>query len=171
VNIRHAALAAFIAAAFASPALGADLRFSAALRGDAEPTNTGSTAAGDAAIVVHTDAQSLDVTLAVKGIRFADFWDHLEHAPMGPIHFHHYAANGEVTLLMPFPMGPSYAETKDGFTLSVKNYPYAEGAKILKSTTSFNDFVTALKTGAIVMNIHTDKFHDGEISGLVKVAP
>ena len=170
--IRQAALAAFVAVVFVSTrAMSADLAFVASLRGNAEPTNTGSTAQGDAVIVVHTATQSVDVTLSVTGITFADFWTHLAHAPMGPIHFHHYAANGEVTLLVPFPMGPSYSETKDGFQLKVKNYPYADGAKILKSSVSFDDFVTAMKTGAIVMNIHTEKFHDGEISGLVKAAP
>ena len=169
--VRHAALAAFALFVFAAqPAFCADLAFLAALRGNAEPTNTGSTAQGDAAIVVHTDKQTLDVTLSVSGIKFADFWMHLAHAPMGPIHFHHYAANGDVTLLVPFPMGPSYNETGDGFSLKVKDYPYADGAKILQATVSFDDFVTAMKTGAIVMNIHTEKFHDGEISGVVKPA-
>ena len=145
--------------------------FSATLRGDEAPTNTGSKARGDAQIVVHTDTQSLDVKLTVIGIKFADFWQHLWHAPMGPIHFHHYAPDGSVTLLTPFPFGPSYAETNNGFVLTVKNYPYAEGAKILSSNTSFDDFVARMKSGAIIMNIHTNAFHDGEISGKVKVAP
>lgn len=169
VMIRSAATA-FVAIAFAVSAFAADLRFSATLRGDADPTNTGSKATGEAQIVVHTDKQTIDVSLNVKGIKFGDFWAHLAHAPMGPIHFHHYAPDGAVTLLVPFPFGPSYSETADGFALKVADYPYAEGAKILKSTTSFDDFVAGMKGGAIVMNIHTNAFHDGEISGLVKVA-
>jgi hypothetical protein len=171
MNIRCAALFALVAAFAVTPALGGDLAFTAALRGDAAPTNTGSAARGDAKITVHSETQTIDVTMTVAGIRFADFWKNLHHAPMGPIHFHHYAANGEVTLLVPFPFGPSYSETKDGFALTVVHYPYADGAKILQSSMSFDDFVTAMKGGAIVMNIHTEKFHDGEISGAVKLAP
>lgn len=169
--IRQAAAAALFAFVLATASPAADLPFVAMLRGDAEPTNTGSKAQGDAKIVVHTDAQTLDVRLIVKGIKFADLWEHLWHAPMGPIHFHHYAPDGNVTLLTPFPFGPSYVETKDGFVLTVNNYPYAEGAKILSSSVSFDDFVKALNGGAIVMNIHTNAFHDGEISGQVKAAP
>lgn len=170
--IRQAAFAGLLAIVLATTsAQAANLPFSATLRGDAEPTNTGSKAMGDAQIVVHTDTQSLDVKLIARGIKFADFWEHLWHAPMGPIHFHHYAADGNVTLLTPFPFGPSYAETNDGFVLTVRNYPYAEGAKILGSNMSFGDFVAGMKSGAIIVNIHTNAFHDGEISGKVKAAP
>ncbi len=173
MNFRHAisACAFSIAVAFAAaPASSAEVVFTAALRGDAAPTNTDSTAKGDATITVDTDTQTVDVALKVTGISFADFYDHLAHAPVGPMHLHHYAADGNVTLLMPFPMGPSYAETKEGFTLTVKDYPYAEGAKILESNVTFDGFLAAMKSGEVVLNIHTNKYHDGEISGLVKVA-
>ncbi len=64
-------------------------------------------------------------------------------------------------------MGPSYAETKDGFTVTVKDYPYATGAKIVETSLSFDQFLGALKPGIVVLNIHTDKFNQGEISGKV----
>ena len=150
--------------------MSADVVFTAALRGDKEPTNTGSKAAGDAKIVVHEATQTVDVDLKVTGIKLNDFWDNVHHAPVGPIHLHHYAANGDVTLVMPFPMGPSYVETKDGFTLTVKGYPFATGAKIVETPLSFEQFVGALNAGIVVMNIHTDKFNQGEISGKVEAA-
>lgn len=162
-----AALAAFIIAA---PSFGAEVVFTAALRGDKDPTNTGSKAYGNAKIVVDTATQTVDVDLKVTGIRFDDFYDQVHHAPVGPIHMHHYAANGDVTLVMPFPMGPIYAETKDGFTVTVRDYPYATGAKIVEAPLTFDQFLGALRAGIVVLNIHTDKFDQGEISGKVTLA-
>lgn len=163
--------ATFVAAfVLASPAFGNEVVFTAALRGDKDPTNTGSTATGEAKITVDVSAETVDVDLKVTGIRFADFFDKIHHAPVGPIHLHHYAANGEVTLIMPFPMGSTYAETKDGFSMTVRDYPYATGAKIVATPLSFDQFLVALMSGAVVMNIHTDKFSDGEISGAVTLA-
>ena len=49
----------------------------------------------------------------------------------------------------------------------MKDYDYVAGAKLLNSTLSFDDFVAGMKSGLIVLNIHTDKFNPGEISGLV----
>jgi hypothetical protein len=169
VKFRHTAVV-FAAFVLAAPAFSAEVMFAAALRGDKEPTNTGSKAVGDAKIVVDISTQTVDVDLKVTGIRFDDFYDQVHHAPVGPIHLHHYAANGDVTLVMPFPMGPSYAETKDGFTVTVRDYPYAAGAKIVETPLSFEQFLAALKAGIVVLNIHTDKFNQGEISGTVILA-
>ncbi|MBU6157379.1 MAG: hypothetical protein KJS87_10650, partial [Alphaproteobacteria bacterium] len=69
-----------------------------------------------------------------------------------------------------FPMGPAYLANTSGFTYERKGYAYAEGAGILKSTIPFGDFVTALKTGAVLFNVHTNAFGDGEISGRVSEA-
>jgi CHRD domain len=162
--------AALAALAVAAPAWSAEVVFTAALRGDTEPTNTGSKAAGDAKIAVDTATQTVDVDLKVTGITLTDFWAQVHHAPVGPIHLHHYAANGEVTLIMPFPAGPSYAATADGFTLTVRDYPYASGAKIVQTPLSFEQFLGSLKAGIVVMNIHTTKFNDGEISGKIVAA-
>jgi ABC-type amino acid transport substrate-binding protein len=153
-----------------APASSAEVVFTAALRGDQEPTKTGSNATGEARIAVDPATQTVDVDLKVTGIRFGDFFDQVHHAPVGPIHLHHYGANGAVTLVMPFPIGPAYAETKDGFTLTVKDYPYATGAKIVQTPLTFDQFLASLKAGIVVMNIHTDKFNQGEISGTVTEA-
>jgi len=151
---------AFLIAAIA-PAWGADQTFSAFLHGDSPTTNTGSTAQGEATLVVH-DNQTVDLMLLVSGITVNDFASHLAHAPVGPVHLHIYAANGDSELLLPFPMGPSYAAAGSGFALTVKNYPYADGAKIIGSKITFDDFVKALQAGAVVLNIHTQKIPAGE---------
>ena len=170
--LRQAVLAilASVLMVSAAPAFAADVAFTAALSGGDAGTKTGSTATGDATLTVHTKTQTVDASLTVVGIKFADLAAHLAHAPVGPMHLHLYAANGDVSLLLPFPMGPAYAETPDGFTLKLSGYPYADGAKILNSTVSFDDFLVAMKSGAVVFNIHTNKFADGEISGKVMVA-
>lgn len=140
------------------------------MRGDKEPTVTGSKATGSVTIVVHTEAQTVDVVVAVSGITPDKFAQHLAHAPVGPMHLHLYEANGNVSLLLPFPMGPAYAATPNGFVHTRTGYRYAEGAAILKSTVAFDAFVAAMKGGAVVFNVHTETFKDGEISGLVTPA-
>ena len=47
----------------------------------------------------------------------------------------------------------------------MKAEPYAEGAKLVNSKASFDEFVAALSGGRIVVNIHTNSKTDGEISG------
>jgi hypothetical protein len=168
--VRFLLLTAAVLAFAAAPARAGDLAFTAFLHGDAPTSNTGSAATGDAKLVVHEATQSVDMTLSVHGLTMAALAQHLAHAPVGPVHLHIYQANGDSALLLPFPMGASYAATSDGFTITVTNYPYADGAKIIASTISFTDFVKALQTGAVVLNIHSQKFPDGEISGKVEAA-
>jgi CHRD domain len=169
MNFRRMSLAVAAGAAFfTSTAAGAELPFTAALRGNAEPTKTGSKARGDATITVDTSAQTIDVALTVTGISFDDLFDQVVNSPAGSIHMHHYASNGDVTLVVPFPMGPTYKETATGFVLSVTDYPYATGAKVLESTITFDQFVASLNSGGVVLNIHTDKFPAGEIGGYVR---
>ena len=163
-------LAALVFAFAAVPAWSADQTFVAQLRGDNATTNTGSKATGDAKLVVHGGKQTVDLTMTIKGLTLADLSEHLSHMAVGPVHLHIYAANGDSSLLLPFPMGSNYAASADGFTLTVKNYPYADGAKIIASDITFDGFVKALQTGAIVLNVHTQKFADGEISGKVEAA-
>jgi hypothetical protein len=159
-----------LAAALAAGAQAADATFTASLRGDKGPTVTGSKATGSVSIVVHSDTQTVDIAVNVSGIKPDRFAQHLAHAPVGPMHLHLYEANGNVSLLLPFPMGPAYAATADGFTYTRAGYSYAEGAAILKSTVNFDAFVAAMKSGAVVFNVHTEAFKDGEISGAVTPA-
>jgi hypothetical protein len=164
-----AALLVLCACATATPPAD-EVVYRATLRGDTPSTGTGSKATGQATVAVDTAAQTVDLTLAVQGITIDQLWDNLVAAPIGPIHLHIYAshdhsASAPSALLLPVPFGPSYASTADGFTVTVKDYPYAQGAALLKSDKSFAEFVAALDGGAVVLNIHTDAFQPGEISG------
>lgn len=153
-----------------TPAAAKDLAFTAALRGDMAPTITGSKATGQARIHVDTDARTVDLTLDVDGMTVDQLWAGLLKAPMGPIHLHVYGTHqhgvaDSAQLMFPAPYGPGYAATPAGFRVEVKRMPYADGARLVNSQASFDDFVGALQTGRIVVNIHTNRFTDGEISG------
>jgi CHRD domain len=145
--------------------------FVATLTGSTEPTNTGSKAQGTAVIKVDKVRQSVSIDLAVIGITRDGLWDQLVAAPIGPIHLHKYGSHNhtgsDVTLVLPIPYSPAYRDTARGFRVVIKTFPYYQGAKLLNSDQSFDQFVAALTNGQILLNIHTDAFHDGEISGAV----
>jgi hypothetical protein len=149
----------------AAPAAAAQLNYSATLDGVTAPTLTQSTATGTAEISVDTEAQTVSVHMRINGITPDELWDHVIHTGIGPVHLHLYAENGDISLLVPFPYGAAYAATPDGFTLSVENYSYSEGAAVLHSEMSFDTFVATLGSDFVYLNIHTDAFQDGEISG------
>jgi hypothetical protein len=157
------------AALFATPATAAELTYTSALDGLTAPTNTGSLATGTAQISVDTQAQTVSVDMRISGITLDNLWDHVIHSGMGPVHLHLYAADGDISLLVPFPYGAGYAAAPDGFTLHVEDYSYAEGAALLQSDKSFETFVTTLGSEFVYLNIHTDTFQDGEVSG--RLAP
>jgi hypothetical protein len=148
-------------------------RFTADLRGDQPPANTGSTATGKARIAVDLEARAVDLDLNVVGLRIDQLWDRLMHAPIGPIHFHHYGSmhhasdDPAVSLVLPVPFGPSYAATRTGFKVTMRGFSYAAGAALLKSDKSFDDFMAAMRMGMVALNVHTNAFTDGEINGAV----
>lgn len=146
------------------------LNFSASLDGAHAPTETGSPATGAATLTVDTEARTIDVLLDVHGISLDDLFDHVIHAGIGPVHLHLYSENGDISLLVPFPYGPAYAATPDGFSLMVTGYSYAEGAALLHSEMSFEQFVSTLGSAFVYLNIHTDDFNDGAISGRLALA-
>lgn len=153
------------------PAAAQDLMFKATLRGDQAPTVTGSKATGLAKIRVDVAAQTVDLSLDVAGLTTDDLWNQLKTAPIGPIHLHLYGThnhadpNAQVTLVFPAPYGAAYSATPAGFKVVMVRFPYAQAAAILKSNVPFNDFVSSLESGAVVVNIHTNAQPDGEISG------
>ena len=153
-----------------SPAFAAEKVFSAKLSGDVETSKTGSKATGTARIVVDTDKKTVDMTMEFTGLKIADLSDGLVARPMGPIHLHNYLPNDEVVLVLPAPFGPGYADTPAGFKVTMTDYSYAAGAEVLKSNLSFDAFVAAMASGSVVLNVHTDKFGSGEISGQVQPA-
>lgn len=167
---------ASIFVALALPAEARDIVYTAALNGQAPTSATGSHATATARMVVHVEAQTVDLSIDTTGLTIDNLWDNLVAAPMGPIHLHLYGSHdhsdaSNVTLILPAPFGPAYVATPTGFTVRMTNYPYATGAAILNSHTSFGDFLTALEHGDVILNIHTDAFHQGEISGAMTRAP
>ena len=165
---RIAALAASLALA-AAPAGAKTLTFHALLDGKSGPEPTGSDATGKAKIKVDMDRKLVSVDLNVDGITAPQLWAKLVARPIGPIHFHKYAsaAGGASVLVLPLPYGPSYHSLPHGLHVKMVRYDYDAGAKLLNSTLSFDDFVAAMKGGLVILNVHTDKFNPGEISGKV----
>ena len=151
----------------AAPTQAKILKFHAALDGRYGMAPTGSPATGRAAVRVDTVTRRVSVDLDVSGITIDQLWDNLVAAPVGPIHFHKYLVSGDSVLALPLPFGPDYRSTKRGLRVVMKGYDYDTGAGLVKSTLTFDDFVADLRDGLIVLNIHTDKFNPGEISGRV----
>ena len=160
-------LTAVTAIAIATPAAARTESFHAALDGTAIPTTTGSPAHGRVTVKVDTKSQRVSVELDVQGITLDQLNDALVAKPIGPVHFHQYRTADDVEAVLPVPYGANYRATKTGFHVSMRDYAYAEGAKLLNDQDTFEEFVDALNAGKIVINIHTDKFPDGEISGKV----
>ncbi len=170
MTARWIVAAAALAALAAGSTQAKELKFKAALSGQTPSTMTGSKAVGQAAIKVDTDKQEVSVTLDVKGLTVDELSSGLRKAPMGPIHLHVYGghshgANDDAELLFPLPYGPTYAANAGGFTVTVKDAPFAPAAKLVQSKSSFEDFVAALQAGRIVLNVHTNAKPEGEISG------
>ena len=163
-----AAFAAALALA-ATPAGAKVLNFHADLNGTSGPEPTGSAATGKARIKVDTQRRRVSVDLGIDGITAPQLWAKLVAAPIGPIHFHKYAsaAGGASVLVLPLPYGPAYRTLPHGLRVRMTGYDYDAGAKLLNSTLSFDDFVEAMESGLVVLNVHTDKFNAGEISGKV----
>lgn len=169
---RTAFAAALCVAVLATPAEARQESFTATLRGDNVTTHTGSAATGSAHILVDTIAGTVSVEIDVDGITTDGLWDQLVAAPIGPIHLHAYPTHDHTNydaaqLAFPVPFGPAYTATSTGFRVRLEKASYAAGAATLKSTTTLADFVTAMEQGHVVLNVHTDKFNDGEISGEV----
>lgn len=154
----------------AAPAQAETLTFRAKLDGKYGAEPTGSDATGTARIKVDTKRQRVSVDLKVDGITTEALWDKLVAAPIGPVHFHKYATpgGGESVLVLPLPYGADYHATKSGLRVTMKDYDYNAGAKLLKSTLGFDQFVEAMRSGLVILNVHTDAFNPGEISGRVE---
>jgi CHRD domain len=166
--LKHLAAIAVIATLTASPTLAATQTFEASLSGHVDSSDTGSMATASGLISVETGKKTVDMIVDVTGLKISDLWDKLVAAPVGPIHLHNYKPDGVVDLVLPAPFGAAYKDTSKGFSVTMKGYSYEEGANLLKSDLSFADFMNALAGGQVVLNVHTNKFSNGEISGKVK---
>ena len=160
-------LGASAAVAIAAPAAAKTLTYTATLTGTEMTSQTNSPARGKAVIKVDTRTQKVSVELDVSGITLDGLNDALVAKPIGPVHFHEYRTADDVEAVLPVPYGANYTATKDGFHVSMRDYAFDDGVKLLNSGIKFDEFVNAMSAGRIVLNIHTDKFPDGEISGKV----
>ncbi|HEX4694945.1 CHRD domain-containing protein [Sphingomonas sp.] len=163
--VRLFPIAAIAAIAIASPVFAKMLTFRATLTGTAAPTITGSPARGTATIKVDTRSKRVSVDLDVTGVTLDQLADALVAKPIGPVHFHEYRGPDDVELVLPLPYGSDYRATENGFHVTMRDYDYDAGAKLVNTGTTFEEFVNGLRGGRIVLNVHTDKFPDGEISG------
>lgn len=161
-----AAAAALIALA-AGPAAAKTLTFRGTLGGTRPPAMTGSPARGVATVKVDTSSGKLWLDVDVTGITL----DQLDKAQVakatGPVHLNEVSGPGDIEVLLPIPYGATYQATKTGFRVTVRDYDYAQGLKIAGANVSLDEFVTAMRAGRIVLNIQTDRFPEGEISGEV----
>jgi hypothetical protein len=162
-------IAAASIVASASPVAAKTMTFRATLTGIAPPTTTGSPARGKAVVKVDLATKKVSVDLDVSGITIDQLNDGLVAKPVGPIHFHVYRTADDVDLILPLPYGPNYTATKTGFRVTMRGYDYEAGAKLINTGATFDEFVNGLRGGRIVLNVHTDKFPDGEISGKMMV--
>ncbi len=154
----------------AAPALAQTTDYRATLDGNSTVNRSGSAATATAVVSVDRAAQTVAITMTVTGMPVDALWDRLVAAPVGPVHLHRYAGSdlsdpNSSTLAFPVPFGAAFQSTTTGFTVTTGAVPYAQGAATLGLTTSFEDFVSAMDAGVIVLNIHTDAHNGGEISG------
>jgi hypothetical protein len=152
--------------AVSAPAQAEILKFHADLDGKYGSEPTGSPATGHANVRVDTTTQRVWVDLHVAGITVDQLWAKLVARPIGPIHFHNYTGAG-TALALPLPYGAAYHPKPNGMHVVMKGFDYASDAALVNSKLSFDEFVDFMKKGLIVLNVHTNKFNPGEISGLV----
>jgi hypothetical protein len=157
--------AAMIALVAAGPAAAKTLTFRATLGGTKPPAMTGSPASGTALVKLDTKTHKVSVDLDVRGVTIEQLNKGLIGKPVGPVHFHQYRTADDVELLLPLPYGATYKATKDGFRVTVRDYDYDKGIKLAGATAPFDEFADAMRAGKIVLNVHTEKFPEGEISG------
>jgi hypothetical protein len=153
--------------AMATPAAAKTYSFRAVLGGTKPPTLTGSPASGVAKVRVDTNTKRVSVDLDITGITLDQLNKALIAKQIGPVHFHEYRSADDIELVLPLPYGANYTATKTGFHVTVRNYDYEAGVKLVNSGASLDEFVTAMRAGKILLNVHTEKFPDGEISGAV----
>jgi hypothetical protein len=157
------------ATGLAAPAQAKVLKFHADLDGKYGTEPTGSPATGHANVRVDTVTHRVSVDLHVAGITVDQLWTKLVQRPIGPIHFHNYTSSGGPgsALALPLPYGAAYHPKPNGIHVVMKDFDYASDATLVNSKLSFDEFIEGIRKGLIVLNVHTNKYNPGEISGLV----
>ncbi|WP_370541666.1 CHRD domain-containing protein [Actibacterium sp. 188UL27-1] len=127
---------------------------------------------GTATLTVDQAAATLDFSLDVIGIDLDGLFDTLVEAPVGPVHLHNAPAGSNGPIMVPLALDTdTYNDTEDGFGLNVVNLAYGDAAALAGCDLSFGDFVSLLQGSAVYINIHTDAFASGELSGRVSPVP
>ncbi len=137
------------------------------LDGKGEYSPTGSAATGVAFVNIDVAAKQVTLSAVIDGITIADLADNLVAAPIGPVHVHQYASDQVSALALTFPYGAQYSERPNGFALEAEGVDFAERSKLADPAMTFDAFVAAARERKLVLNIHTDKFNAGEISGVL----
>ena len=174
--MRGAATALMLAVA--GPAMAEVQHYRAALDGVGGTAITHSLATGTADIRVNSETRRVNVHLQIRGLTLDDLLDRMVSAPIGPIHLHIYPARGAdggyvggSLLALPLPYGPGYRAADGGFTVELNDYDFDTAMGTMAAANepvmTFDQFTAALNQGRIVVNIHTDRFGDGEIAGPV----
>ena len=159
-----AAVIAPLAMALA-PAQAEVLTFAGPLDGAQEVAPGDDDATGFGTVVIDTVAETVSFDLTVAGLSLADLNTGLSNGPLGPVHLHNAPAGQNGPIIVPFPFGATYTETADGFNLSVSNVSFADAVGISGATLSFTDFVSALLSDNIYINVHSNEFPAGAIRG------
>ena len=167
---------AFFAATIGAhaPAAAEILRFGAILSGDQEvPDPVDTDASGIGELLVDTVAQTVSFNLGIVGISIDELNDGLvANEDLGPIHLHNAPRGSNGPIVVPFAFSTdTYADTADGFSLSVTDFSYADAVAQSGSSVSFEDFVNGLISGNFYINLHTDLFGSGELRGQLSQVP
>ena len=153
---------------FAAPGQAVTI-FSAVLDGSQEvPTPSGSSATGNATLVLSDDEQSLTYVITTIGLDFAaqtaDTSDDVTRA-----HIHNAAAGSNGPIVFGF-IDPS--DDTDDFVLTfVASTLTATMTGVWDagdSGESLSAFVAALRAGELYINVHTNAFPGGEIRGQIE---
>lgn len=157
--------AAALAMVVALPAAARTETFRGTLGGTKPPAMTHSPASGRAEVKVDLDKHRVSLDLEVTGITLAQLASTLKDQPAGPVQFHQVHGPGDVEIAMGVPFGASYRPTKDGFRVVLRDYDYDAGRKAVGGFLSIEEFATALRAGNVFLDVRTEKFPGGEISG------
>lgn len=157
--------AAALAMVAALPAAARTETFRGTLGGTKPPAMTHSPASGRAEVKVDLDRHRVSLDLEVTGITLAQLTAALKDQPAGPVQFRQVHGPGDTDIALGVPFGTAYRATKDGFRVSLRDYDYDAGRKAVSADLSVEDFATAMRAGRIFLDVCTERFPNGEISG------
>lgn len=136
---------------------------------DGANAGTASSATGVAHMVLDTHSHGFDFDMNVQGLGLADL---MGVGPNSTAAHIHDAATGGILVDLAFQSAPGFVNNGSGVTLSFYGAsvePAAQGALTVPLTV--DELQTALLSGDAYINVHTQAFPAGEISGPLQVVP